>query len=167
MISMISAICKDNAIGKNNDLIYHIPEDLKRFKKLTTGKSIIMGRKTFESLPSILPHRKHIIITRNKSFSVNHDDVTIYHNIKDVLELALSSNEEFFVIGGESIYKSFLPYATKIYLTKILKTPIHSDCFFPQIDTNMFTTTYSSKIKHCSKNDINFLFETLISRSKK
>lgn len=100
---------------------------LKRFKKITYGKTIIMGRKTFESLPGILPNRKHIVITKDHNYNIKDENVLVVHNIEDVLKYA-HSKEEAFVIGGGEIYTQLLPYCTKLYLTKVISekkaTPI-------------------------------------------
>lgn len=136
MISIIVAIAKNNEIGKDNKLIWHLPEDLKRFKKLTTGKTIIMGRKTFESLGRILPNRKHVILTKNKDFKIENEMVEVVTEIDDIQKY-IKSKEECFVIGGASIYKMLLPFAEKMYITKIDKTFI-ADTFFPEIDESQW-----------------------------
>ena len=120
MISIICAIARNNVIGNNNSMIWHIPSDLKRFKSITSGSTIIMGRKTFESLPGVLPKRKHIVITRDKNYTVNNESIEVLHSVDDVLKKYENSNEEVFIIGGGQIYKEFLPHANKLYLT-ILK----------------------------------------------
>lgn len=158
MISIIAAICKNNAIGKNNDLIYHIPEDLERFKKLTINKNIIMGRKTFESLPSVLPQRRHIIITTNKAYTVPSKDVIIQNDISEIIRKSMISDEEYFVIGGESIYKAFLPYASRLYLTRIDKEASDADAFFPEVNLSNYKNIYTSKLKHCNLRDVDFYF---------
>jgi dihydrofolate reductase len=101
MITIIAAIAKNNALGKDNDLIWHLPEDLKRFKKLTSGHHILMGRNTFESIGKPLPNRTSVIITRNKHYYK--DGCLIAHSLEEALELA-SKDEEIFIIGGAQIY---------------------------------------------------------------
>lgn len=132
MLSIIVAIAKNNAIGKDNKLIWHLPEDLKRFKKLTTGKTIIMGRKTFESLGKILPNRKHVILTRNKELKIENDMVEVVTGMEEIKKY-ITSKEECFVIGGASVYKMLLPYSKKIYITKIYEEFV-ADTFFPEIN---------------------------------
>ncbi|MBU3169926.1 dihydrofolate reductase [Clostridium estertheticum] len=132
MLTFIVAIGDNFAIGKNNDLLWHFSKDLKRFKQITSGNTIIMGRKTFESLPGILPSRHHIVITQNKDFVINDERVTIF-NSKEELFAFMKDSEEYFVIGGGSIYKLLLPYCSKIYLTKVHKE-YNADIFFPKLD---------------------------------
>ncbi|MBW9153963.1 dihydrofolate reductase [Clostridium estertheticum] len=132
MLTFIVAIGDNFAIGKNNDLLWHFSKDLKRFKQITSGNTIIMGRKTFESLPGILPSRHHIVITKDKDFVINDDRVTIL-NSKEELFAFMKDDEEYFVIGGGSIYKLLLPYCNKIHLTKVHKE-YNADIFFPKLD---------------------------------
>lgn len=130
-ISIIVAIAKNYAIGKDNKLLWHISADLKRFKKLTTGNTIIMGRKTYLSLPrKPLPDRKNIVLTRSKNFEA--EGCVVVNNIEQVFE-NLSPNNENFVIGGESVYKMFMPYANKLYLT-VVDREYEADTFFPEIN---------------------------------
>ena len=103
MLSIIVAVAKNNVIGKDNKLIWHLPEDLKRFKRITTGHTIIMGRKTFESLGRVLPNRKHIVLSKDKDFKVDDENVQVINDIS-LLGEYISSEEENFVIGGASIY---------------------------------------------------------------
>jgi dihydrofolate reductase len=131
-ISIIVAVDKNNGIGRNGDQLAYISGDLKRFKALTTGHAIIMGRKTFEALPKgALPNRRNVVITRRKDYKPEGCDV--YNSIEDALKSS-SGNEELFVIGGGEIYKAFLPYADKIYFTLIDHEFDGVDTFFPGID---------------------------------
>ena len=109
MLSIIVAIAKNNVIGKDNKLIWHLPEDLKRFKRLTTGHNIIMGRKTFESLGRVLPNRKHIVLCNDMKLDINDENVEIVDSI-DKLKQYEEAEEENFVIGGATIYKLLLPF---------------------------------------------------------
>lgn len=136
MLSIIVAKSKNNVIGKNNRLIWHLPEDLKRFKALTSGKTIIMGRKTFESLGRVLPNRKHIVITKNLDFKIDNEMVEIIHDIKE-LEKYIDSDEECFVIGGGIIYNMLMPYADKIYAT-VIDEEFEGDTYFPMIDDKIW-----------------------------
>ena len=132
MLSIIVAKAKNNVIGKNNELIWHLPEDLKRFKKLTTGHTIIMGRKTFQALGRVLPERKHIIFSQNPDFKVDDPNVEIVHSMLQIQEY-IENDEENFVIGGAMIYNLLMPYVTKMYVTQIDKE-FEGDAFFPKID---------------------------------
>jgi dihydrofolate reductase len=134
IISMIVAMGPLGEIGLNNKLLWHIPEDLKSFKKITTGKTIVMGRKTFESIGRALPNRKNIVLTRDLHFLAN--DVEVIHDPLMAFDMALEYNEsdesELIIIGGAEIYNLYLPYAQKIYLTKVdYDGP--ADAFFPKI----------------------------------
>ncbi|MBI2017667.1 dihydrofolate reductase [Candidatus Daviesbacteria bacterium] len=127
-ISMIAAIASENrAIGKNNRLIYHIPQDLKRFKEITSGHPIIMGRKTFESIGVPLPNRRNIVITRDEDYFA--EGVSVTHSLEEALGL-VQNEEEVFIIGGGEIYKQAIGIANKLYLTVIEDNP-DADVFFP------------------------------------
>jgi Dihydrofolate reductase len=132
MFSIVVAIADNNAIGKDNALLWHFPKDLKRFKSVTMGSTIIMGRKTFQSLPCILPGRHHIVITQNQDFKVDDERVTVVYSIEELL-LTVNDHIEYFVIGGGEIYKLLLPYCDNIYLTQIHKD-YEADTFFPALD---------------------------------
>jgi len=158
-ISIIAAIAKNNVIGKDNDLIWHISEDLKRFKKITSGHTVIMGRKTYESLPfKPLPKRKNIIITRNKHFK---PDGVIVVNSPDEAILECKGEEEVFICGGATIYESFIDEANKLYLTKILKE-FEGDTFFPIFETSHWKEIYRSKIFTDIKSKIKYQFIDMI-----
>jgi len=137
-ISIIVAIAENRAIGFENKLLYWLPNDLKRFKALTTGHTIIMGRKTFESLPKgALPNRRNIVLSRQ-------DIQFLGAERFPSLEAALAScraNEEVFIIGGASVYKEAMPLADKLYVTHIDDTPEQADAFFPEIDSTVWETT--------------------------
>lgn len=131
MLTLIAAVAKNGAIGYENKLLYWLPNDLKRFKALTTGHTIIMGRRTFESLPKgALPNRRNIILTRNTLFVAEQAECF------PSLEAALAScaaEEEVFVIGGASVYSEAMPLADRLCLTLVDDTPAHADAFFPDI----------------------------------
>ncbi len=136
MLSTIVAIAKNNVIGKDNKLIWHLPEDLKRFKNITTGKVIIMGRKTFESLGRILPNRKHVILCNDMEMNIEDENVEILDSIEK-LDKYINSEEECFVIGGATIYKLLMPYVEKLYITKI-NEEFEGDVYFPEIDEKIW-----------------------------
>ncbi|HEX2934210.1 MAG TPA: dihydrofolate reductase [Bacteroidales bacterium] len=130
-ITLIAALADRNAIGLDNNLLYHIPEDLKRFKQITSGHTIIMGRKTWDSLKvKPLPDRKNIVIT-NGVYGFP-KSVVLANSIEDALKACDPANENF-VIGGETIYRLFLPFAQKLYITRIYAS-FDADTFFPEID---------------------------------
>lgn len=143
MLSMIVAIANNNVIGKYNKLIWRLPEDLKRFKTITSGKTIIMGRKTFESLGRVLPNRVHIVLTKNKDYHYEHEQVKIVNDIEE-LKPYIESQEEYFIIGGEAIYKMLMPLAKKMYITKLYED-FDGDTFFPQIDENVWKVVKQEK----------------------
>lgn len=132
-IALIAVIDQNNGIGKDNKLLCHLPADLKRFKTLTTGNSIIMGRKTFESLPNgSLPNRRNIVITYNPDYFAK--DCNIAHSVEKAIELS-DKDKECFIIGGEQIYKIFMEKADILYITKIHHS-FEADAFFPAIESN-------------------------------
>jgi dihydrofolate reductase len=127
MITLIAACSKNKIIGNENKLIWKVPGDLKRFKELTTGHTVLMGRKTFESIGRPLPNRRNIILTRDKAFKA--DGCLVYSDLKEVLELF---GNDLFIIGGEQIYKQTIGYADFIELTLIHKE-FEGDAYFPEI----------------------------------
>ena len=133
MLSIIACISQTNrAIGYQNRLLYHIKSDLTRFRELTTGHAIIMGRKTYESLPNgALPHRRNIVVSRSMK---EMEGCEVYPNLDAALKAAEGKTEETFIIGGESIYRQSLPAAHKLYLTVVDDTPQQADAFFPEIN---------------------------------
>lgn len=154
MLSVIVAIANNNVIGKDNTLIWHLPEDLKRFKKLTTGHTIIMGRKTFESLGKILPNRKHVVLTKNKNYKIDNENVEVVYSISDI-EKYINDSEEHFIIGGAKIYSLLFPYANKMYITKINES-FEGDVFFPKFDENEWKEISKEKGKRDEKNDFDY-----------
>lgn len=131
---IIAAVGKNNELGKDNRLIWHLPADLKFFKEKTMGKNIVMGRKTFESLPKILPNRHHIVITRG---NVDNPEVEVYHSIDDFLK-NYNYKDETYVIGGASIYSSLIDYANSMYLTEINDVCPSADVYFPNFDRELW-----------------------------
>lgn len=143
MLSMIVAFANNNVIGKDNKLIWKLPEDLKRFKAITSGKTIIMGRKTFESLGRVLPNRIHIVLTKNKDYEYEHEQVKIINDIEE-LQPYIESEEENFVIGGEAIYKMLMPLSRKLYITRLYED-FGGDTFFPEIDEKIWKAVKREK----------------------
>ena len=136
MLSIIVAKAKNNIIGKDNQLIWKLPEDLKRFKEITTGHTIIMGRKTFESLGRILPNRKHVVFSQNPDFKVNNENVEVVQSMLQIQEY-IENEEENFVIGGAMIYNLLMPHVKRMYVTEIDKE-FEGDAFFPRINKEIW-----------------------------
>lgn len=132
MLSIIVAVAENNVIGKNNGLIWHLPEDLKRFKKLTTGHTIIMGSNTFESLGRVLPNRKHIVLAYDPNYKVEDENVIVINDMEKLNDY-INEDEENFIIGGASIYRQFVSIVDKLYITKIHQD-FEGDVYFPEID---------------------------------
>ncbi len=138
-LSIIVAIAQNNAIGYQNKLIYFIKEDLKRFKQLTTGHTIIMGRRTFESLPKgALPNRRNIVLSRSEKSFLGCD---VYSSLQEALA-SCHNDEHVYIIGGVSVYKEALTIANELCLTEIEATPKNADTFFPLFDRTLYTETF-------------------------
>ena len=151
-ISIIVAMSKNFVIGKNNSMPWHISEDLKRFKRLTVGNTIIMGRKTFESIGKVLPDRRNIILTRNKDLMINGAEVV--SSIEEALSIS-KYDKNIFIIGGEQIYRLAFPHCSYLYLTYINKEMI-GDAFFPKFDKSKWLEV--SRKEALSSNNISFSF---------
>lgn len=140
MVTLIAAVAANGAIGYENKLLYWLPNDLKRFKALTTGHTIIMGRHTFESLPNgALPHRRNIVLTRSTAFAA--EGVEVFASLEAALA-ACASEDEVFVIGGASVYAAALPIADRLCLTLVEDEPAEADAFFPEIDPEEWCVTF-------------------------
>ena len=163
MISIIAALGKNRELGKDNKLLWHIPQDMKRFKDLTAGNVVIMGRKTYESIPEKfrpLPNRVNIIVTRDKSYKITVKHLTVIqvcHSIEEALQKAKEFNKEIFIIGGASIYQQGIKYCDKLYLTLVDNEYPDADAFFP--DYSLFKNVIFAE-DHLLK-DIKFKFITL------
>ena len=157
MINMI--VCKNNFdyIGKNNQMLYHIPKDLAFFKRKTVNHVIIMGRKTFESLSGILPNREHWVITRDTSFNKTRS----FSSIDDVLE-AIDPNVDYYIIGGGEIYKQFMPYANCLYITEIDDFKV-GDVRFPSIDMTKWNLSIS-RADFDEKSGLNIIFKKYLKK---
>ena len=158
MLSIIVAKAKNNIIGKNNELVWHLPEDLKHFKNLTTGHTIIMGRKTFESLEKVLPNRKHVIFSQNPDFKVKDENVEVVHSLLQIQDL-IEGEEEAFVIGGAMIYNFLMPYVKKMYVTQI-NEEFDGNAFFPKIDERVWKKTSEEKGIKNEENKLDYEFIT-------
>jgi dihydrofolate reductase len=142
-IVLVAAVGENGELGRNNELLWHLPGDLPRFKELTMGSPIIMGRKTFDSIGRPLPGRKNIVVTANPDWRI--DGVTVVGSLEAALEAAAADQtEKAFVIGGGQIYKLFLPYATKLEITEVFDTTL-ADTFFPNFSSADFTETQRLK----------------------
>lgn len=155
MISIIAAIGKNNELGKDNNLIWHIKGDLAHFKELTMHKKIVMGASTYKSLPKKLEGREYIILSKSLS---NIPDAVVYQSFDDLLAYLNTIDEEVMIIGGASIYKLFLPYAEVLYLTEI-EEESNADVYFPEFDKKEFTKTFSEE--HVDDN-IKYKFVTYV-----
>ena len=158
-ITIIVAAAENNAIGKDNDLIWSLPNDLKRFKKLTSGHSIIMGRKTFDSFPGLLPNRKHIVISRNKNISFS-DEVTVVNNFEDAIR-ETGDDENPFIIGGGQIYKLAMDLGDKIELTRVHEE-FKADTFFPKIDKDKWKLIHEEFNEKDERHQFSFTYKTYI-----
>ena len=158
MLSIIVAKAKNNIIGKDNKLLWHLPADLKKFKELTTGHTIIMGRKTFESIGSALPNRKSVVFTQNTDFIVNDENVEIVHSMLEIKDY-IDNDEENFVIGGAMIYNLLMPHVKKMYVTEI-DQDFEGDTFFPKINENVWKVTNREQGVMDENNKLKYEFVT-------
>lgn len=138
-VSLVAAIAQNNAIGKNNELLWHLPADFKHFKNTTSRHFILMGRKTFESFPKPLPNRTHLIITRQENYNVP-DNCFAFASVNDALKFAKTQNQEtVYVIGGGEIYKETINNANELIITHVIASFDDADAFFPEISTHWKT----------------------------
>jgi len=157
IISIIAAIDLNNAIGKDNKLLYHLPADLARFKLITTGHSIIMGRKTFESLPNgALPNRRNIIITRNKKIAFPGCETAT--SVEEAINMCYNE-DEVFIIGGGQIYEQALEFADSLYLTVIHHIFTNADTFFPKVNWIKWSKISSEVHQPDENNSYKYTFE--------
>jgi len=156
MITVIAAIGKNGELGKENDLIWHLPNDLKRFKKITLGHHVIMGRKTFESLGKPLPNRTTIIITRNKNYQV--DDCITVNSLEDALKAA-EADPNPYILGGAEIYHQAIKIADTLDLT-LVEANFEADAFFPKIDENIWEEISREDFSADKTHQYNYSFVT-------
>ncbi len=154
-IILIAAASENNVIGKDNDLAWHLPDDFKYFKNTTKEHSIVMGRKTFDSMGKALPDRRNIVITRDQKW--NAPDVDVANSLQEVFTYC-RDEREIFIIGGAEIYKQALPYANKILLTRV-HTEIEGDAYFPTFDLSEWKLTDSTFHDSDEKHAFSFTFE--------
>lgn len=154
-LSIIAAVAQNGAIGKDNDLLWHISDDLKRFKQLTLEHTVMMGKSTYDSLPvHPFPKRRNIVITRQKDLLL--EGCEMAHSIDEAIALC-KPNEETFVVGGSSIYKQMMPVVDKLYITWVYKD-FDADCFFPEIDHEQFVQTSVSERMYDEKSGLEFAY---------
>ncbi|EON75821.1 Dihydrofolate reductase [Lunatimonas lonarensis] len=151
-ISIIVAKGENNVIGKDNDLPWHLPSDLKHFKETTKGHHVVMGRKTFESLPKPLPGRTHLVITRNKEYIVP-EGHHVFSSLEDAIDFATEKNlSQIFILGGAEIYKEALPYTDELIVTEVHAKP-EGDTFFPELNPVEWVESDRKKVDHRQTND--------------
>lgn len=160
MIIAIAAIGMNNELGKDNQLIWHLPNDFKRFKTLTTGHYIIMGRKTFESFPKPLPNRTHVIITRQKNYTA--ENCIVVDSLKKAIAVC-PKDEDVYVIGGGEIYNQSIDFADKLEITKVFHS-FEADTFFPEIDTAKWELVSEEFHAKDEKHAYDFCFQTYVSK---
>ncbi len=159
MLSIIVCIARNNAIGLDNKLLYHLRADLKHFKELTTGHTVIMGRRTYESLPKgALPNRRNIVLTRQAR---QYPGTETYASLRDALDHC-QKDEEVFIIGGSSVYREALPLADRLHLTLVHDTPAEADTFFPEIDMSAWKEIAREHHEADEQNDQPFDFVDLV-----
>lgn len=156
MISLLFAMSKNRVIGKDNDLPWHLPNDLKFFKELTTSQTVIMGRKTFLSMNGALPNRENVVVTRDTSFEA--PNCKVMHSIDEIKSLTdAEPNKEWFVIGGEEIFQQVLPFTDRIYMTYI-DHEFEGDTFFPKLKEAEWKTTKKTKGIKDERNRYDYYF---------
>src|SRR5680860_42393 len=156
MLTIIAAAAENNALGKDNQLVWHLPDDFKRFKKLTSGHHIIMGRKTFDSFPKPLPNRTHVVITRQDN--LRKEGILVVNSLERAIELSADDPQPF-VIGGGEIYKMAMKLADKIELTRVHGT-FEADTFFPEIDKHQWKLISEEFHEKDEKHDYAFTYLT-------
>lgn len=155
MISMIAAYARGQVIGKAGDLPWRLPNDSRYFQRITTGHTVVMGRKTFDSMGKPLPRRRNIVLTSSQTFA--HEGVEVVHTMDEILALDKNEDSEIFIVGGEQIYTLFLPVAQRLYLTEIELT-VEGDTHFPDWKRQEFTLISSQPGKLDEKNTLPHAF---------
>ena len=157
ILSIVVAISENNAIGKNNKLLWHLPADLKHFKEITSGHTIIMGRKTYDSIGKPLPNRRNIVVSRNAELNI--DGAETYLGLEQALGQC-SNEAEVFLIGGAEIYRQGLKYSNKIYLTRVHET-YEADTFFPELEPEIWAESQVEHHQPEAKNPVAYTFSIL------
>lgn len=157
MITIIAAIGNKNALGKDNQLLWKLPKDLKHFKTLTENHPVVMGRKTYESIGKALPNRTNIVVSRKENWF--QEGILIVSTLKEALKFAKKINEDFFVIGGGEIYKQTIDIADKLEITQV-NGDFEADTFFPKIDPKIWQKTDEECHSKDDKNEYDFCFQT-------
>lgn len=157
MITIIAAIGKNNELGKNNQLLWHLPEDLKHFKNLTSGHPIIMGRKTYESIGKALPNRTNIVVSKKDNWF--EEGILITPNLKEAIKHAKRINENIFIIGGGNIYEQAISQADRLEITQV-DFSADADTFFPKIDEKIWTKTNEICYSKDERNEYDYCFQT-------
>lgn len=160
MTILIAAVAENYALGKNNDLLWHLPNDFKRFKEITSGHHIIMGRKTFESFPKPLPNRTHVIITRQQDFK--HEGCIVVSDIEKAIA-ACPKNEDLYIIGGGEIYSQSIHFADQLDITKVHHS-FDADVYFPEIDPEIWELTSETFNPKDKKHLFDYTFQTFVRR---
>lgn len=158
MITLIAAVAQNNALGKDNQLLWHLPDDFKRFKNITSGHYIIMGRKTFESFPKPLPNRTHVIITRQKEYKP--EGCIVVNSLEEAIQ-SCPKQEDIFIIGGGEIYKQSIAIADKIDITRVHNS-FEADTFFPEIEIEKWQLIFEEFHSKDERHDFDFTFQTYV-----
>ena len=156
-LSIIVAIAQNGAIGKDNDLLWHLSGDLKRFKRLTTGHPVVMGRKTWESLPKRpLPGRRNIVFTQNPGFAP--EGAEVVRSVNDLFRALKDCDDEVFVMGGAAIYRLLLPFTRRLYITRVYRD-YEADVYFPTIDMSEFTLVSLGEPMQDEESGLDYAYE--------
>lgn len=161
MLILIAAVAENNALGKNNDLLWHLPKDFKRFKEITSGHHIIMGRKTFESFPKPLPNRTHVIITRQKKY--DKEGCIVVQDLEKALAVC-PKNEPVFIIGGGEIYSQSIHLANQLDITKVHHS-FEADVYFPEIDPKKWELTSETFNPKDEKHLYDYTFQRFVRKN--
>ena len=158
MIILIAAVAENNALGKNNDLLWHLPNDFRRFKEITSGHHIIMGRKTFESFPKPLPNRTHVIVTRQNDFV--YEGCIVVQNIEKAISVC-PINENLYIIGGGEIYQQSISFADQLDITRVHHS-FEADVYFPEIDPEVWELSSETFHSKDERHLFDYTFQTFV-----
>lgn len=161
---MIAAAGEHNELGKDNQLLWHLPDDFRRFKRLTTGHPMIMGRKTFESFDKPLPNRQHIVISRDRNYQLDHPACVLVHDLESAFD-QVANEDTVFIIGGGEIYRQALPYTDIIELTRVHGI-FEADTFFPEIDSEIWQLSKQEYHERDARHDYAFSYRTYARRDR-